>query len=410
MVTGTTVFSFAVDFSIVSPQRAGNDWKVTVLGATGSVGKATLEVAQAQGYEIVALTASTDFEQMAKLCERHRPKLAAMADADAATQLKRKLDATDLEIEVLAEADGLDTAASDAGDCVVAAISGVAGIAPTMAAVKAGKRVLLANKEALITAGKHMLQAAEQNRAQLIPVDSEHSAMLELLDAVKQRRQSITKVWLTATGGPFHNRDIDLDAVTPVMAAAHPVWSMGRKISVDSATLMNKGLEVIEACLLFDLQPDAVQVVVHPQSLVHAIVEFADGCSFAQCGIADMRVAIARAFAWPRPSQCNFGTIDWQTVGALEFLPPNTKRFPCLRLAREALVTGGVAPAVLNAANEIAVSAFCASRGVSFTDIPQIIEHTLTSVDGPAKTLDDLIIADQQARATALIQVNRLEK
>ena len=391
--------------------QSSNMGKVAVLGATGSVGGAALDVVQRAGGEVVALTAASDVAKMAQLCTRYRPRLAALADVDAAAQLRHQLSGSGVATEVLAGPDGLAAVASyAAADSVVAAISGVAGIAPTMAAVAAGKRVLLANKEALITAGRHMLQAAAHSKAQLVPVDSEHSALLELMEMAEQRHQKISKVWLPATGGPFHEQDIDLSVVTPAMASRHPVWSMGRKISVDSATLMNKGLEVIEACLLFDLRPDEVQVVVHPQGVVHAIAEFADGCSVAQCAVLDMRVALARAFAWPQPSKLNFGSIDWLALGKLEFLPPDPARFPCLRLAREALVVGGAAPAVLNAANEVAVDAFCAGRGVGFTDIPPIVEHTLAQVAGSADSIDELLAADSCARETALAQVKLLEK
>ena len=341
---------------------------------------------------------------------RHRPAQVALADAKAARELAAKVAAEGLGCEVRAGLAGVAQLAAGEAATVVAAIGGIAGVEPVMAAAKAGKRVLLANKESLVTAGRHMLEACRQSQAELVPIDSEHGALLELLHLARDRRERIQRVWLTASGGPFHARDIDFAAVSPQMATAHPVWEMGQKISVDSATLMNKGLEVIEASLLFAMPEEMIKVVVHPQGVVHALVDFADGGTLAHCARPDMRHAIARALDWPAPSGLAFAALDWPAVGRLDFLPPDTERFPCLRLALEALRTGGAAPAILNAANEVAVTAFCARQGVGFADIPPIVEDALAKVDAPAANFEDMVAADRAARAHAHAHIKSLRR
>lgn len=371
---------------------------VVILGATGHIGRLALEVAERAGCGVAAVAADRDVEGMLELCRKHRPAAAAMADEDAAKSLQEQAAAADLKLEVLAGAAGVATIAAWEAETVVAAIGGVAGAAPTMRAVEQGRRVLLANKEALVTGGEHMLAAAAASTAELIPVDSEHGALLELLHLARDRRDFVQRLWLPASGGPFHGRDVDLSAVSLQEAVAHPVWRMGRKINIDSATLMNKGLEVIEAKLLFGLEADQISVVIHPQCVVHAMVDLADGGTIAHCAQPDMRHAIARAFFWPRPHNLGCEPVPWPELGKLEFLPPDLKRFRCLALAQDALRAGGVAAAVLNAANEVAVDAFCADGKVGFADIPPIIEDALAAVDGPAGSFDDMVEADRRAR------------
>ena len=410
MVAGVAVFGITVNLGDLNTKMANHDkLRVSVLGATGHVGRAALDVATSLDCEVVALAARRDVATMAALCALHRPAIAALAEEDAGRQLAQQLAAEGLSTEVCWGEDGLAAVAtSAAADTVVAAIGGVVGVGPTMAAARAGKRILLANKEALITAGGHMLAAVAASGAELVPVDSEHGALLELLHLARDRSEFIANVWLTASGGPFHGRDIDLEQVSPQLAAHHPIWKMGQKISVDSATLMNKGLEVIEASLLFDLDPDIIKVVIHPQGIVHAVVDFSDGGSVAHCATPDMRHALARAFAWPQPHRLSHGALDWCNLGPLEFHEPDTARFPCLRLAREALDAGGAAPAILNAANEVAVAAFCAGRGVGFTAIPAIIATALETVSIADDTFEGRVLADRQARVVAAKAVARM--
>ena len=384
-----------------------SDIRLAVLGATGHVGRAALDVAGKAGCGIEALAAGSDVDGLLDLCARHRPKVAALRDERAGRRLAERVKAEGLGCDVAWGEDGVADVATCAADTVVAAVSGVAGVAPTMAAARAGKRILLANKEALVTAGRHMIDEVARHGAELVPVDSEHGALLELLHLARDRRDHICGVWLTASGGPFHDSEVDLSAVSPRMAVAHPVWSMGEKISVDSATLMNKGLEVIEASLLFGMGPEMIRVVVHPQGLVHALVDFDDGGTVAHCSPPDMRHAVARALAWPKPHSNGIGGIDWCAAGKLEFKEPDTGRFPCLRLAHEALRAGGAAPAVLNAANEVAVEAFCKEVGIAFTDIPPIVEDCLASVDGDDASFECMVAADRAARELATDLVDR---
>ncbi len=387
---------------------------ITVLGATGSIGLSTLDVIRRHPdrFSVYALTAGTRADELATLCREFRPAVAVMADAEAAERLKALL-ADMPETRVLAGETGLcEVAASAASDTVMAAIVGAAGLAPTLAAVRAGKRVLLANKEALVMSGKLFMDAVERHGAELLPIDSEHNAIFQCMPADKVRDPcgaGITRILLTASGGPFREYAAeDLRAVTPAQACAHPNWSMGQKISVDSATLMNKGLELIEACWLFNTTPANVQVHVHPESIIHSMVEYADGSVLAQLGSPDMRTPIANGLAWPERIEAGVAPLDLFAIGRFHFERPDLQRFPCLRLAAEAFAAGGTAPAVLNAANEVAVAAFLEGR-LCFADIPVIIERTLTATDVvPADSFDTIFAKDAEARRRAREQISLL--
>lgn len=376
---------------------------VTVLGATGSIGASTLDVLtrHADRYRVVALTANDDVERLHEQCLAHRPEYAVMADEQAAQRLHERLRVTAPDIRVLAGMAGLEkVAALPQVDYVMAAIVGGAGLLPTLAAARAGKRVMLANKEALVMAGRIFMDEVRRSNAELLPVDSEHNAIFQCLpsqasglDAVGVRR-----ILLTASGGPFRIVPLsELQHVTPDQACAHPNWVMGRKISVDSATMMNKGLEVIEACWLFDAAPDKVQVVLHPQSVIHSMVEYQDGSILAQLGSPDMRTPIAYALAWPERISSGVEPLSLFDVARLDFERPDMNRFPCLRLAYEAMETGGTATAILNAANEVAVASFLAGQ-LPFTSIPRIIEAVLSDVTARDATTLEIILADD-ARA-----------
>ncbi|MBN8240979.1 1-deoxy-D-xylulose-5-phosphate reductoisomerase [Marinobacter nauticus] len=387
---------------------------ITVLGATGSIGLSTLDVIRRHPdrFSVYALAAGTRADELATLCREFRPAVAVMADAEAAERLKALL-ADMPETRVLAGETGLcEVAASAASDTVMAAIVGAAGLAPTLAAVRAGKRVLLANKEALVMSGKLFMDAVERHGAELLPIDSEHNAIFQCMPADKvrdPRGAGITRILLTASGGPFREYAAeDLRAVTPAQACAHPNWSMGQKISVDSATLMNKGLELIEACWLFNTTPANVQVHVHPESIIHSMVEYADGSVLAQLGSPDMRTPIANGLAWPERIEAGVAPLDLFAIGRFHFERPDLQRFPCLRLAAEAFAAGGTAPAVLNAANEVAVAAFLEGR-LCFADIPVIIERTLTATDVvPADSFDTIFAKDAEARRRAREQISLL--
>jgi 1-deoxy-D-xylulose-5-phosphate reductoisomerase len=380
---------------------------VSVLGATGSIGVSTLDVLgrHPDRYRVVALTANRDVEKLAAQCRRFRPQVAAMADPAAAGELARSL-ADIPEVTVLAGVEGLCEAARHAdADQVMAAIVGAAGLLPTLAAVEAGKRILLANKETLVVAGQLFMDAVRQHGAQVLPIDSEHNAVFQCLPADFGRglgRVGVRRILLTASGGPFrtHGRE-QLADVTPQQACAHPNWDMGRKISVDSATMMNKGLEVIEARWLFDAAPEQIQVVVHPQSVIHSMVEYRDGSVLAQLGNPDMRTPIAHALAWPARIDSGVSSLNLFDIARLDFEAPDLERFPCLALAYQAIRAGGSAPAVLNAANEVAVAAFLDNR-LGFTAIPAVIEAVLEQLPGgDADSLDALLAADAEARALA---------
>ena len=381
---------------------------VTVLGATGSIGTSTLDVIarHPEVYRVVALTGNRQVDQMVALCRRFEPEFAVCADPDAAQRLDERLRAEGSETKALAGMEGLEEVASlPQVDQVMAAIVGAAGLYPALAAARAGKRVLLANKESLVLSGQIFIDEVRRHNAELLPIDSEHNAIFQCLPvdfADGLEEVGVRRILLTASGGPFRTASLDeLARVTPAQACAHPNWSMGRKISVDSATMMNKGLELIEACWLFDTTPDAVQVVVHPQSVIHSLVEYIDGSVLAQLGNPDMRTPIAHAMAWPRRMASGVGSLDLFDIARLDFEEPDLQRFPCLRLAGEAMRAGGTAPAILNAANEVAVAAFLDER-LPFTAIPVLIEKTLEMTEHhEAKNLDVIMSDDRVARETA---------
>ena len=372
---------------------------LAILGATGSIGSSTLDVVSRHGgrYRVFALTANGKADALLALCRTYRPPYAVLSS----TTPDKKLAAAFKECgtELLFGAKALEQVASDNRvDLVMAAIVGAAGLASTLAAARAGKRVLLANKEALVMAGPLLTRAAREGGATLLPVDSEHNAVFQCLSDIK----SVRRIVLTASGGPFRTATLDtLDAVTPDQACAHPNWVMGRKISVDSATMMNKGLEVIEARWLFDLPPQTIEVVIHPQSIVHSLVEYVDGSLIAQLSNPDMRVPIAHALGYPERIASGARSLDLTTMKDLTFEKPDERRFPCLRLAYTALERGGTAPAILNAANEVAVEAFLAGR-LPFTGISRVIAETLAAVaSGEATSLDAVMAADNESRRAA---------
>jgi len=388
--------------------------RLAILGATGSIGLSTLDVIRRhpERFSVYALTAGTRAQELAALCREFRPEVAVMADPDAAGILAGLL--ADLPgIRILSGPEGLcEVASAPQADTVMAAIVGAAGLRPTLSAVRAGKRVLLANKEALVMSGKLFMDAVDEYGAELLPIDSEHNAIFQCMpcDKVRDPRGAgITRILLTASGGPFRQRSLEsLSSVSPDEACAHPNWSMGRKISVDSATLMNKGLELIEACWLFNTTPASIEVHVHPESIIHSMVEYADGSVLAQLGSPDMRTPIANGLAWPERIDSGVGSLDLFAIGQFHFERPDLVRFPCLRLAAEAFKAGGTAPAVLNAANEIAVAAFL-NGNLRFTDIPVIIERTLATIPVvPADDFDVIFARDGEARVCAREQVDLL--
>lgn len=373
---------------------------LTILGATGSIGLSTLNVVRQHPdkYQIIALTAHKSVEQMIKLCNEFQPQFVVMVDDNAAEQLSQKISNN---IIILAGKENLNKVATLSNvTTVMAAIVGAAGLLPTLAAAKAGKRVLLANKESLVMSGQILMNAVKENNATLLPIDSEHNAIFQCLNG--QDRKGLERILLTASGGPFRTwKHEELQRVTPAQACAHPNWSMGRKISVDSATLMNKGLEVIEACWLFDLPPEKVKVVVHPQSIIHSLVEYNDGSMLAQLGNPDMRTPIAYSLAFPQRISSGVKSLNLFEIARLDFEQPDLKRFPCLRLAFEAMQIGGTATAILNAANEIAVEMFLDEK-LSFIEIPKVIEETLNRCKiEEATDLETVLKADAQARETA---------
>ena len=381
---------------------------VSVLGSTGSIGRSTLDVLarHRDRYRVIALSANSDVEGMRRQCLEHRPLLAAMADDAGAEALARQLAEAAPEISVMSGIDGLKAVATHAeADQVMAAIVGAAGLVPVLAAVEAGKRILLANKEALVVAGGLFMDAVRRHGVTVLPIDSEHNAVFQCMPAGYEEGldgKGVRRILLTASGGPFRTLPVeDLAAVTPEQACAHPNWDMGRKISVDSATMMNKGLEVIEAHWLFGAAPERIQVVIHPQSVIHSMVEYVDGSVLAQLGNPDMRTPIAHALAWPARMESGVGSLDLFEVARLDFEKPDLQRFPCLGLAFRAIEEGGSMPAILNAANEVAVAAFLAGRS-GFMDIPRVIEQTMNSLQGQAAdSLEVLLEADALARETA---------
>ena len=382
---------------------------ICILGATGSIGVSTLDVVarHPDEYRVVALTANGNIDALYEQCLVHKPEYAVIANENNLEAFKAKLVGSDIaDIKVLAGAKALETVATlDNVDSVMAAIVGAAGLLPSLAAAKAGKTVLLANKEALVMSGQIFMQAVKDAGASLLPIDSEHNAIFQCMPAgyiTGQTAKQARRILLTASGGPFRRTPIaDLDTVTPDQAVAHPKWDMGRKISVDSATMMNKGLELIEACLLFNMDPDDIQVVIHPQSIIHSMVDYVDGSVLAQMGNPDMRTPIAHAMAWPERFDSGVAPLDIFQVGHMDFEQPDLQRFPCLRLAYEAIKAGGIMPTVLNAANEIAVDAFLNEK-VRFTDIAKIIERSMAKFTPvSADTLEKVLQADHDARVVA---------
>lgn len=385
---------------------------VTVLGATGSIGVSTLNVIaqHPQRYRVVALTANRQVERIVAQCLEFSPEYVVMADADAAEQVRQQLKTEGIEATVLSGVEGLETVATlDQTQQVMAAIVGAAGLRPTLAAVKAGKRILLANKESLVMSGKIFMDAVQASGAELLPIDSEHNAIFQSMPGNFSRglkEVGVQRILLTASGGPFLNSDMtQLETVTPEQACAHPNWKMGRKISVDSATMMNKGLEVIEACWLFGTTPDRIQVVIHPQSIIHSMVSYDDGSVLAQMGNPDMRTPIAHAMAWPERMSSGVEELNLFDIARLDFEEPDTDRFPCLRLAYEAMAAGDTQPAILNAANEIAVQAFLDDK-LTFMAIPKIIEKTMEQLKEHSSpqnviSLETVLAADRLARDAA---------
>ena len=381
---------------------------ITILGATGSIGLSTLDVIarHPDRYSVYALSAFNKVEELAVLCARFHPRQAVVGSADAAAKLAPLLRNAGLKTEI-SYGDAALCAIATASDCttVMAAIVGAAGLPPSIAAARAGKKILLANKEALVMSGQLFMDAVAQNGATLLPIDSEHNAIFQCLPLDYRREPSahgIRKILLTASGGPFLDRAVEtLDQVTPEQAVAHPNWSMGRKISVDSATMMNKGLEVIEAHWLFGATPAQIDVVIHPQSVIHSMVSYVDGSVLAQLGNPDMRTPIAHALAYPERIDSGVAPIDLAQIGRLDFRRPDFQQFPCLKLAFDALEAGGSAAALMNAANEIAVEAFL-ERQIGFRQINQVIANVMSSLPADAvDNLDDLLEQDRRARSLA---------
>ncbi|NND69849.1 MAG: 1-deoxy-D-xylulose-5-phosphate reductoisomerase [Halioglobus sp.] len=385
---------------------SGRPRRVSVLGSTGSIGVNTLDVIarHPDRFEVFALAANASVDTLKAQCEQFAPRYAVLADADAAEALRRELAGSDTT--VLQGAQGLEAAVTAAEvDVVMAAIVGAAGLPSALAAARAGKTLLLANKESLVMGGHLLMAAVRESGAQLLPIDSEHNAIFQCMpvdDAARPSLRGVSKVLLTASGGPFRTwSQADMSGATPDQACAHPNWSMGRKISVDSASLMNKGLEFIEACWLFDLQPADVEVVVHPQSIIHSMVQYRDGSVLAQLGNPDMRTPIAYGLAWPERIDAGVAPLDLVATARLDFEAPDEGRFPCLRLARESVAAGGTAMAACNAANEIAVASFLREQ-IRFTDIPAVIETTLERVSVVEPTAVPVVEqADLEARAVA---------
>jgi len=389
--------------------------QITLLGASGSIGSSTLDVISRHPdrYQVFAITANTSVVALEKLCLQWSPRFAVMKDETSAAELNDRLRSSGVHTQVLSGDAGLLQVVQDpAVDCVVAAIVGAAGLVPTLAAAKAGKRVLLANKEALVMSGKLFIDTARENNALLMPVDSEHNAIFQCMPecltehhssvkmANQQAKSGVERILLTASGGPFRTYSAEqLHDVTPAQAVNHPNWDMGRKISVDSATLMNKGLELIEAYWLFDMDIANIDVIIHPQSVIHSMVTYSDGSVLAQLGNPDMRTPIAHALAWPERITSGVEPLNILDVAKLDFEQPDLDRFPCLRLCYEAIKTGGTASIVLNAANEVAVAAFLDEK-IAFTEIAQVIEQTLniSTITDDVSSVERILEADTMAR------------
>ena len=391
---------------------------VCILGVTGSIGQSTLKILDQHpdDYSVFAVSAFSRIEELSEICKQYQPKI-AVVPLTKVDELQAIFKQKNIQnVEILADEAGLIAVSEHADvDVVMAAIVGAAGLLPTLAAVKAGKRVLLANKEALVMSGDIMMQAARDHHALLLPVDSEHNAIFQCLPQnyleIKKNGQptlGVSQILLTASGGPFLNHSLEqLKQVTPAQACKHPNWSMGQKISVDSATLMNKGLELIEACHLFSIKEQFVTVVVHPQSIIHSMVQYVDGSTLAQMGNPDMCTPIAHALAWPKRIQTDVPALNVFNT-QLDFQEPDLQRFPSLKLARDAMSQGGVAPAILNAANEMAVAAFLNQR-IGFLDIPQVVEHSLNKIENiAADSLDIILDIDQKSRQIASQYIAKL--
>lgn len=377
---------------------------ITILGATGSIGESTLDVIarHPDKYSVFALTGNTQIQKLATQCLLHRVQFAVVNDAAAASQLRELLLVTGCKTEVLHGIEALCQVSSVVQvDTVMAAIVGAAGLVPTLAAVKAGKKILLANKESLVMAGGLFMQAVKVSGSLLLPIDSEHNAIFQCLPANYEQAalSGVSKLLLSASGGPFRGWSLEhMASVTPDQACAHPNWSMGRKISVDSASLMNKGLELIEACWLFNMHVSQIEVVVHPQSVIHSLVQYTDGSVLAQLGNPDMRTPIAHALAWPDRIESGVADLNLFEIARLDFEQPDIKNFPCLQLAFDAAAAAGDAPAILNAANEVAVQAFLDER-ISFTQIAEVVDNTLSGLDySEPDGLDAVQESDLKAR------------
>jgi 1-deoxy-D-xylulose-5-phosphate reductoisomerase len=389
---------------------------LTVLGSTGSIGQSTLDVVARHParYGVYALTAQRQDELLFSQCMQFKPRYAVLLDGDAAQRLRQRVAAAGLKTEVLCGVEALEqVAAAPEVDAVMAAIVGAAGLHPTLAAARAGTKILLANKETLVMAGQVFMDAVQASGSVLLPIDSEHNAVFQSLPrnyAGDMQASGVSKILLTASGGPFRNTPLSgLLNVTPEQACAHPNWSMGRKISVDSATMMNKGLEVIEAHWLFNAPAESIEVVVHPQSVIHSLVQYVDGSVLAQLGNPDMRTPIAYAMAYPERIDAGVAPLDLFKVAQLNFVAPDFERFPCLRLAYQALRAGGTASATMNAANEVAVAAFL-ERQISFLSIPRLIEEVMAALPArPVRTLEDVLEADRAARESAQASMRRME-
>lgn len=380
---------------------------VTVLGSTGSIGISTLDVLarHPDRYSVYALTANTSVDELFAQVMAFAPRYAVLREEAVAGAFAERLRAAGSKAEVLSGETGLCEVAA-AADITMAAIVGAAGLLPTLAAVEAGKKVLLANKESLVMAGQLFIDAVAKSGATLLPIDSEHNAIFQCLPLAAEggiKAQGVQRILLTGSGGPFRATPLaELATVTPDQACAHPNWSMGRKISVDSATMMNKGLELIEACWLFQTDPATIEIIVHPQSVIHSMVEYVDGSVLAQLGNPDMRTPIAHALAWPQRIHSGVSSLDIISQARLDFEAPDEERFPCLRLARDAAIRGGTAPAVLNAANEMAVAAFLDGK-LAFVDIAQVIADVMAQTNiGEPQSLLDVQAADSAARVLAV--------
>ncbi|GHA00928.1 1-deoxy-D-xylulose 5-phosphate reductoisomerase [Arenicella chitinivorans] len=378
---------------------------LVILGSTGSVGQSTLKVIQLhpEKYDVVGLTANTNVNDMLAQCRQFKPQTVVMTEAQSAAELSLLLAQHGMsDITVESGADALTKlAAESAVSTVMSAIVGAAGLEPTLAAVRAGKRVLIANKEPLVMTGDLFMREAEASGAVILPIDSEHNAIFQCLPE-DQSQRAVRKIHLTASGGPFRGRPwSDLQNITPDQACAHPNWSMGRKISVDSATMMNKGLELIEAAALFQISARKVEILIHPQSIIHSMVEYVDGSFLAQLGAPDMCIPIAHALAWPDRIRSGAETLDLAAIAQLDFHTPDMTNLPCLRLAREAADAGQSAPAILNAANEVAVDAFLQKK-IRFTDIASVVADTLTAMPvTPVNSLENVLNIDNEARRVA---------